>query len=560
MQERPTETMRTWFASILGGEYSKIWPTELYKYIKENNIPYEVPFIEEEEGKIYTSLYFNEDKHIFAEQIYNGGTSKFAIYNTKAKNVVYVDNLEDNTIFPLIGEEIEKKAIMLPTKAEEYGTDEKLEKDLKKFITTWLDVPEDVLQFAIWNIKRSWIFERFHTLNYLRALGDTGLGKTRFLDTLGMLHYKPISISGATTAAPVFRMIEKWRGTLIMDEADFKKSDESQDIIKIINMGYERGKFVMRCEQNDASKINFFDPYCPKILATRKTFYDKAVESRCITHVMTGTMRKEIPVNLNEDFFDDAQTLRNKLLMWRFRNYHKINPKNNIELELGELEPRVRQIVSSFVSLFGNNTKQMIRFKEFIKNYQEELIEERRSSFYGDVVEAIYNLLMKGEINITSYDVIIEGGLTSQKGKEMKPRSLSNILKSLGFGKTTMRKIDVKVKRCIPLDDKHLENLFKRYGFLGNEVTMVTVVRGIEQKNNNNDNKQKKLDSVTVERGHHKDRYDRYTVTEEFVDETWKSIDITFEKCSCGSESVCWERRDSKRFCQDCKQTLEDQK
>ena len=57
---------------------------------------------------------------------------------------------------------------------------------------------------------------------------------TRFLDTLGYLHYKPIATSGATTSAPVFRIIDKWKGTLIMDEADFQKSDEAQDIIKII--------------------------------------------------------------------------------------------------------------------------------------------------------------------------------------------------------------------------------------------------------------------------------------------------------------------------------------
>jgi len=235
--------------------------------------------------------------------------------------------------------------------------------------------------FALWNVKRSWVYEKFHTINYLRAQGDTGMGKTRFLDTLGQIHYKPINTSGATTSAPVFRIIDKWKGTLVMDEADFQKSDESQDIIKIINMGYEKGKFVMRCDQNDSRSIDFFDPFCPKILATRKSFEDKAVESRCFTLVMTGT-KKEIPFNLNKLFHQTTQTLRNKLLMWRFKNFDKINPDDKYDFDFSDLEPRVKQIVSSFISLFRDEG-QMKKFRTFIVEYQKQLIMERQSSLTG---------------------------------------------------------------------------------------------------------------------------------------------------------------------------------
>ena len=208
------------------------------------------------------------ENKIIAEQIYND-ESKFCAYNSETEEIKYMKRIGDYV--PLEGEEIEKKAILLPTKPEEYGTNKELDTQIKVFIKKWLDVPDDYIQFALWNIKRSWVYERFHTLNYLRALGDTGMGKTRFLDTLGYLHYKPIATSGATTAAPIFRIINKWKGTLIMDEADFGKSDESQDIIKIINQGYEKGKFIMRCDKDEHNNINFFDPYGPKILATRKT-------------------------------------------------------------------------------------------------------------------------------------------------------------------------------------------------------------------------------------------------------------------------------------------------
>ncbi len=421
-----------------------------------------------------TQISFLNHNDMLIEQIYNEQKGVgFAVWDGKEVKYEKHINFDGIDYVPITAQEVQKKAILLPTSAEEYGTDEELDNEIRSFVTKWLDVPNDVLQFAVWNIKRSWVYDKFHTLNYLRALGDTGMGKTRFLDTLGSIHYKPIATSGATTSAPIFRIIEKWKGTLIMDEADFSKSDEAQDIIKIINMGYEKGKWVMRCDKENHNAVDFFDPYCPKILATRKVFQDKAVESRCITQVMRGT-NKKVPLNLNADFFDTAQKLRNKLLMWRFRNYHTIDVNKEIDLGL-ELEPRVMQIVNTFVSMFGDDTKQLEVFKTFIKKHQEELIDERKSSFAGSIVEAIHNLISNGIWDISSQDIIDDGGLTDFKGNPLKPRGLSSQLKSLGFGKSIVKKIDEKAKRCLPLDKELLVNLFKRYGY---EVTVVTVDRG----------------------------------------------------------------------------------
>ncbi len=464
---------------------------------------------------IYTSKYIDDEKKMLAEQVYNPEKreSLYCCWDDRKGDFNYKSEIKNSPPHkPIVAEEVYKGAIQLPTEPLEYESEEKLDQELKKFITTWLDIPSDVLQFAVWNIKRSWVYERFHTLNYLRALGDTGQGKSRFLDTLGYLHYKPINTSGATTSAPVFRIIEKWKGTLVMDEADFQKSDESQDIIKIINQGYERGKHVMRCDRENKNAINFFDPFCPKILATRKTFYDKAVESRCITQVMTGTTRKDIPPNLNKKFFNDALILRNKLLMWRFKNYFKIEPDKKVDFDLGDIEPRVQQIVTSFVSLFSNDKKQLEVFKSFIKNYQEELIDERRSSFAGLVVGGIHDLLESGVIDISAQDIIDIAQITNERGKPIKPRGLTSTLKALGFEKTKLRRIDDRPKRCIPLNPEHLEHLFERYGYV---VTVVTVIT-----------EQAKTVTFTKISGNEKNglshihRYNRYNVTdlEEFVE------------------------------------------
>lgn len=462
------------------------------------------------EDIIRTSLLIREDLNLFAEQVYAEGRSLFCVYDMKSGQVTYAADILINGLkyAPHIGEEIEKKAVLLPSQALDYGTDEELDNRILLFIRKWLDIPDDMRRFSLWNTKRSWVYERFHTLNYLRALGDLGQGKTRYLDTLGSIHYKPILTSGATTAAPVFRIIDKWRGTMVFDEGDFKSTEETDLIVKVLNMGYERGKFIMRCDQNDAELIRFFDPYCPKIIATRKTFQDKAVESRCITQVMSGTSRKDILRNLNDDFKREALEIRNMLLMWRFRNYHAIQPNVEGGFDLGDLEPRVEQIVTSFVSLFSKDAKQMELFKEFIKKHQEELIEERQNSFAGSVVLALHSLLEQKNNCISAWDIIVEGQLTDAKGELLKPRALTSTLKSFGFGKNEIKRVGDKTKRCIPLDQNHLNLLFKRYG-----VTDVTIVTGTSKHQKQLSDEEKNPEN-RLDRALRNDSNDSNTVTQ----------------------------------------------
>jgi predicted DNA-binding transcriptional regulator AlpA len=44
-------------------------------------------------------------------------------------------------------------------------------------------------------------------------------------------------VSGASTVSPMFRIIDAFRGTLILDESDFRFSDEKAEIVKILNNG-----------------------------------------------------------------------------------------------------------------------------------------------------------------------------------------------------------------------------------------------------------------------------------------------------------------------------------
>jgi hypothetical protein len=82
--------------------------------------------------------------------------------------------------------------------------------------------------------------DRFNEVPYLRAIGDFGSGKSRFIQSIGILCYKPVFTGGATTPSPIFRIVNEVHGTLIIDEADFKFSDMTSEIVKILNTGYQK--------------------------------------------------------------------------------------------------------------------------------------------------------------------------------------------------------------------------------------------------------------------------------------------------------------------------------
>jgi hypothetical protein len=378
---------------------------------------------------------------------------------------------DDVKVVPITSEAVSKGAVLLPEKAAEYGTEEKLLGEVREHIVKWLDIPEDMVVLASYYILMSWVYDRLGTVCYLRALGDTGTGKTRFLDVVGRLLYKATLCSGATTPAPIFRLLERWHGSLVIDEADFAKSDSSSEVIKIFNTGFERGKPVVRCDKNDPKEIEFHETFGPKAIATRYSFFDKALESRCITTKMSETRRLDIPVCLTSKFFEKETELRNKLLMYRFRNLKKITP--DAEVDLPGIEPRLRQATRSFSLLFAHDESMMRQFKTFMAGYQNELIEERASSWEGLIVNAVHELKGKEE-NVTPQLIADRINESAGRGEELSSRKVGRVLRSLGL-ETRVKKVEGKAQRVLKQEEGMLAVLFKKY-VPGYDVTKVTLV------------------------------------------------------------------------------------
>jgi len=423
---------------------------------------------------------------ILYEQV-SGGKFVFK----KGESYDFMDSVTaGNIIFhPCEGEELEKNVVILPEKPIDYESIDKLLETIRNFIHKWLDIPEDFEQFAVWYVLLTWFYDLMFNICYLSAHGDTGTGKSRFLDTIGPLCYRPIRGSGSVSVAGLKRIIDKWKGTLLIDEGDVKDSNEKNEFIKILNLGTEKNKPIFNCNKKDPQKLEFFLPYCPKLITRRRQFEDSALEARCITNVMEQTSRKDIKRNLTSVFFSEQETIRNKLLKFRLDYYDKINPETSKPIDF-ELEPRIEQTAMVFYPLFTHIPGAADKFKKFIIAYGQKVIDERAESFDGNIINALIDLVIDGEMEISSSD--IENRLVRDYGfRDYKPANIGRRLSTLGL-KPIPKKVNGKTKKVVPIEDPKFIGIAKRYCSDLTKVEMVSKVTQVTPNSEIPDNTGKK--------------------------------------------------------------------
>ena len=324
--------------------------------------------------------------------------TRFAVYKNGVidyRDSLILDDGREVHPFPLNSEIIKNKVVLFPSEPKKYNSEKDLLKEIREFIHKYLEVRPIFEQIASYYVLFSWLYDCFNELAYLRFIGDWGTGKSRSLKVIGIISYKPIFAGGATTSSPIFRLLQLIRGTLIIDEADFSYSDMHADIIKILNCGYEKEGPVLRTEGNGRNfDVKSFNVFSPKILATRETFKDLALESRCLTEPMMGLTRQDIPYNLPDSFWDEALHIRNKLLLWRFRNYGK----KILDSKLADksIEPRLNQILVPLLSIITDSEAQK-EVRNFIKQFNDRLSSTRGMGFEAELVEIIIDILAREE-------------------------------------------------------------------------------------------------------------------------------------------------------------------
>jgi hypothetical protein len=281
---------------------------------------------------------------------------------------------------------------------------------------------------------------------------------------VGSLCRLPIFASAASTVSPIFRLLEAFRGTLILDEGDFRFSDEKAEVVKILNNGNARGFPVLRTEVSPKKE---FDPrayhvFGPKIVATRGFFQDRALESRCVTEDMRGgQIRSEIPLNLDDRFHEEACEIRNQLLLWRLRNFSGV--RTDIRAGARDLEPRLQQIFGPLISVIRDASERE-RVVTYVSKVNDDLLEERSEAAEAQILQVIRDLVARGpEARLAIQDITRE--FVRRYGDEYERRVTPRWVGSL-----VRRRLGLKPSRSTgiftlgPEEVARLASLYKRFG------------------------------------------------------------------------------------------------
>jgi hypothetical protein len=285
----------------------------------------------------------------------------------------------------------DKNFVYPPSGIEEYGTIQDLFQEVRAFIEKYV-ILEDPRFYDVsaGYVLMTWVFDRFGAVPYLRVVGDLGTGKSRFLEVVGKLCNRAIVASGSISMAAVFRTIDSVQGTLVFDEADFRSSDMTSDIVKLLNGGHKKDSSVVRMEVvNDQLRTAAFRVFGPKIFGSRHGFEDEALNSRCIIQrFFPMNLGDRVSIHLPETFEQDTQALRNKLLMFRMKNYHLIKDDESTvkEIEFARLKQTALALTSVVKAVGEEQLKSVV---SFLVEGEDDLLNRVANGELADVLMCI---------------------------------------------------------------------------------------------------------------------------------------------------------------------------
>jgi hypothetical protein len=288
---------------------------------------------------------------------------------------------------------LENGFIQFPSAVGECESNEQLYREIRSLVDKYVLLRPKFLSVVAAYVMMSWLYDRFQNIPYLRVLGMWGTGKSRVLQVAGNLCYKPVSAGGSMSMSALFRTLDVFRPTMVYDEAEFSVV-ESTEMRRVLRQGYSANTPVARSEPaaNGKYYVQTYQVFGPKILASQAKFGDNALESRCLTEQMFPIAKSDRPVELPANFKEEVLALRNKLLMFRFKNWAITYPSENM-LKAVKL-PRLKQTGLAIVSVAKMIGQEPVNdIVEFLNEYEHVLSIEQADSVENDILICILELL-----------------------------------------------------------------------------------------------------------------------------------------------------------------------
>ncbi len=167
---------------------------------------------------------------------------------------------------------------------------------------------------ALW-VMFTWVHDKaaVHSPLLLVTSPEPNCGKSTLLGVIGYLVRRSL-VSVSIKGPALFRSIEKWQPTFVIDEADTALAN-NDDLKEVVNSGWTRGQSVIRCDPETYEPVPF-STFAPKAIGMKGRNLPDTTLSRAVIIEMQRKLAGE-PVT-DFDHIDDAdlKELRRRLSRW----------------------------------------------------------------------------------------------------------------------------------------------------------------------------------------------------------------------------------------------------
>ena len=319
--------------------------------------------------------------------------------------------------------------------------------------------PESRVSIALW-VAAAYVFDSFRIFpRVVIHSPEKRCGKTTCMEILQALVPRGILASNVSPAA-VFRVIEDFRPTLLIDEADSFLKDNEQ-LRGIINSSHTKaGAYVIRCD-GDQNKVRKFSTWAPIVLAGIQRVADTIMDRSIIIELQRkgdGEKVDRLPVGLDEVMVP----LRRKMARWAEDNGNILRGANPDLPRGGNDRARDNWFpLFAVADAMGPEWRDRAAAAFLAASGREEdetiggmLLADLRSVYTNRRVDSVWSCDL-----IHDLTEMEERPWAKWKG-EFTPRTLSNMLKTYGISSGDIRMED-KVKKGYHL--KKCMEAFNRY-------------------------------------------------------------------------------------------------
>jgi Protein of unknown function (DUF3631) len=290
-----------------------------------------------------------------------------------------------------------------------------------------------------------------------------GCGKTTLLDVLGRLVPRPLPTANVTPAA-LFRVVEGYQPTLLVDEADTFLPD-NDELRGVFNSGHRKGGTVLRTVGDD-HEPRAFRTFCPTVISRIGTLPD-TLHDRSVTIDLKRRLRTETVEPFRPDRADHLDVLARKAGRWAQDNAEAIAeadpkmPDGIINREADNWRPLLAIADAAggdWPGRAGNAAEAAhIAAAADDASRLELLLGDIRDAFKTDKAEARQDMFGVEQVEITSTDLVktlvaLEGRPWAEMGRNRKPLTqnrLARMLKPLGIGPKNVGPKDARVRGYI---------------------------------------------------------------------------------------------------------------